>query len=297
MSDVKITLVDLGKLSKPATALIEKVSAAVGGLAEPWQMERTAKAKAKVDLIQANSEVVITDLHRRAARRWIDEEACRQENMEQIIRKALPQLEDGAEPGKIEDDWVTNFFDKSRIISDDDMQNFWSRILAGEANSPGSYAKRTVNFLGGMDKRDAELFQALCGFIWKINGDPCPLIYDNSAAIYNDKGINFDALTHLDSIGLVQYYDFNYGKIGLQKEFTVSYCNRYSFTLTMKKRKNNKINVGKVLLTQTGKELSRTCDAQEVDGFVDYVKGIWKEYLPPTWHVFLTISKYRKKIK
>ena len=282
MPDVKITLVDLGKLSKPATALIEKVSSAVGGLAEPWQMERKAKAKAKVDLIQAKSEVVITDLHRRAAHRWIDEEARRQENMEQITRKALPQLKDGAEPGKIEDDWVTNFFDKSRIISDDDMQNFWARILAGEANSPGSYTKRTVNFLGDMDKRDAELFQALCGFIWIINSKIYPLIFDRNAAIYNDKRINFNTLTHLNSIGLIRYSSSGHTKTKLPKEFTVSYCNRQPFTLIMKKKKNNKIKVGEVLLTQTGKELSRICDIQEVDGFVDYVKGMWERYLLPT---------------
>ena len=282
MSDVKITLVDLGKLSKPATALIEKIFSAVGGLVGPWQMERKAKAKAKVDLIQAKSEVVITDLHRRAERRRIGEDARDQKNMEQIIEKTLPQLEDGADPGGIEDDWVTNFFDKSRIISDDDMQNLWARVLTGEANSPGSYSKRTVNFLGDIDKRDAELFQALCGFIWIINSETYPLIFDHNAVIYNDKGINFNTLTHLNSIGLIRHSSFGHTKTKLPKEFTVSYCNRQPFTLIMKKKKNNKIKIGEVLLTQTGKELSRICDIQEVDGFVDYVNGMWERYFLPT---------------
>ncbi len=273
--------IDLGNLSKPANTLMKKVSSAVGEIFEPWQMERKAKAKAKVDLIEAKSEIEITDLHRRAARRWINEEARQQENMEQITKKAFPHLKDDADPSKIEDDWVTNFFDKSRIISDDDMQNFWARTLAGEANSPGSYSKRTVNFLGGMDKRDAELFQALCGFIWVIDGILSPLIYDHNAAIYNDKGINFTALVHLESIGLIQF-DFGFGYVveKTPKEFTVSYYNKQSFTLTMEKEKDNQLSTGSALLTQTGKELSRICDAQEVDGFVDYVKSRWKEYLP-----------------
>ena len=275
--------IDFGNLSEPANTLVEKVSSAVEGILAPWQIKRVAKAEAEASLIKANAAIEVTDLHRRAMRRFVNEEARRQENMEQITKKAFPHLKDEADPSKMEDDWVTNFFDKSRIISDDDMQNFWARILAGEANSPGSYAKRTVNFLGEMDKRDAELFQALCGFVWVIGGFLSPLIYDHNAAIYNDKGIDFDSLTHLESIGLTQFnYSSHYVVEKLPKKFTISYCNRQSFTLTMEKEKDNQIKVGGVLLTQTGKELSRICDAQEVDGFVDYVKNEWKEYLPNT---------------
>ena len=283
MAKGSLVSIDFGNLSKPATTLIEKVSSAVGGLFEPWQITRVAKAEAEASLIKTNAAIEVTDLHRRAIHRFVNEEARQQENMEQITGKALSHLEDEADPSKIEDDWVTNFFDKSRIISDDDMQNFWARTLAGEANSPGSYSKRTVNFLGGMDKRDAELFRALCGFVWVIGGGPRLLIYDAEAAIYNDNGIDFEALAHLESIGLIQFnFSFGYVETELPKEFTVSYCNRQSFTLTMEEEKDNQIDIGKILLTQIGKELSRICDAQKVDGFVDYVKDIWEEYLPTT---------------
>ena len=90
MTDDKSTsLVNLGKLSKPADTLIKKVSSAVGGLFEPWQVERVAKAQAKADLIKAKSEIEITDLHRRAIHRFV-EEAQRQDNMESITEKAFP---------------------------------------------------------------------------------------------------------------------------------------------------------------------------------------------------------------
>src|SRR6266542_4826978 len=88
----------------------------------------------------------------RAMHRFIEEEAHRQKNIEDITAKALPQLEEGAKPDAMEDDWVTNFFDKSRIVSDTQMQDLWSRVLAGEANTPGAYSKRTVNFLSDLDK-------------------------------------------------------------------------------------------------------------------------------------------------
>ena len=84
--------------------------------------------------------------------------------MERITEKALPRLKEGSNPNGMDDDWVTNFFDKSRIVSDEEMQEIWAKVLAGEANAPGTYSKWAVNFLGCIDKRDAELFQNLCSF-------------------------------------------------------------------------------------------------------------------------------------
>ena len=110
--------------------------------------------------------------------------------MEDVTAKALLQLNENAEPDSVEDDWLVNFFDKSRIVSDNEMQDLWSRVLAGEANTPGTYSKRTVNFLSDLDKVDAELFTKLCGFGWMI-GDFMPLVFDVQAGIYNKHGVNF----------------------------------------------------------------------------------------------------------
>ncbi len=280
MSDDKsISLVNLGKLSKPADTLIKKVSSAVGGIFEPWQIKRVAKAEAEASLIKANAEIKVTDLHRRAMHRFVEEEANRQENMESITEKAIPQLEEGADPNKMEDDWVTNFFEKSRIVSDNEMQDLWASILAGEANSPGTYSKRTVNFLGDLDKKDAELFTSLCSFGWFM-GPFTPLIFDCQASIYNDKGLNFDTLTHLDSIGMIQFSNISgFVRKNLPKNFTVSYCGD-PLHLTFEKDEANQLNIGNVLPTQFGRELARVCQAPGVEGFVDYVKEKWKKYLP-----------------
>jgi len=280
MSDDKsISLVNLGQLSQPADTLIKKVSSAVGGIFEPWQIKRVAKAEAEASLIKTKAEIEITDLHRRAMHRFVEEEANRQENMEAITGKAIPKLEDGSDPSKMEDDWVTNFYDKSRIVSDDDMQEIWANILAGEANSPGTYSKRTVNFLGDLDKRDAESFLALCSFGWYI-GNFTPLVFDSKAPIYNDNGLNFGTLTHLDSIGLIQFSNISgFQRTGLPKTFTISYCGE-PLNLTMEKEADNTLAIGKVLLTQVGRELAIVCQAPGVEGFVDYVKDKWKKHLP-----------------
>jgi hypothetical protein len=175
--------INLGDLGRPATALIEKISDAVGGIFKPYQIIRLAKAEAEANRIQTESQIAVTDLQRRAMHRFLEEEAKKQSNMEAIIKNALPLLEDKSAPQNVADDWITNFFDKSRIVSDKDMQQLWSRLLAGEANAPGAFSKRTVNLLADLDKSDAELFIRLCGFNWMI-GVPGPLVFDVRGDIY-----------------------------------------------------------------------------------------------------------------
>jgi len=272
-------LAKLGDLTKPATVLIEKISDAVGGVFKPYQIVRVAKAEAEADRIRGESQIQVTDLHRRAMRRFFEEEAKRQSNIENITQKALPLLAEESSPQNVEDDWITNFFDKCRIVSDEDMQRLWSRVLAGEANTPGAFSKRTVNFLDGLDKKDAELFQTLCSFGW-IVGKFTPLVFSEKDSVYKDRGLNFDTLTHLDSIGLIQFSSISgFQREGLPKTFTVRYCQQ-PLALTMEQESENVLPIGKILLSKVGEELARVSITPGVDGFVDYVKEKWKQYLP-----------------
>ena len=273
------SLIDLGNLGKPANTLIKKVSNAVGGLFAPYQVKRMAKVEAEAAIIKAQSEIEITDLHRRAVHRWIEEEAQCQKNMEDITNKALPQLNEKANPDSIENDWLVNFFDKSRIVSDNEMQSLWSRVLAGEANIPGSYSKRTVNFLPDLDKVDADLFTKLCGFGWMI-GNVVPLVFDVKAEIYNTHGINFGTLSHLESIWLIRFSNISgFKRLDFPKIISVFYYGS-PLTLEMPDETGNELKIGKVLLTKTGQELAPICGCNPVEGFWDYVRDQWKQYLP-----------------
>ena len=272
------SIIDLGKLSKPIDTLIKKIAKGVGGSVEPWQIERVAKAEAEAARIKAESEIEKTDLHRRALHRLVEEEARHQKNMEDITAKALPQLNKEAEPDAMEDDWITNFFDKGRIVSDNEMQSLWSQVLAGEANVPGTYSKRTVNLLSELDKSDAELLTQLCGFCWVI-GDFVPLVFDFQAEIYNRHGINFNTVSHLESIGLVQGGFTGFSKLNLPKRFIVHYYGKPLF-LEMPKDADNKLKIGQTRLTKIGQELAPICGSKPVDGFYKYVREQWKQYLP-----------------
>ncbi len=266
------SIIQIGNnLSKPVTVFIEKISNAIEGYFRPYQIRRVAKADSDAEIIKAQGQIEKDDLVRRSLVRFINEEAKKQNNMELIMEKAIPLLSDSSNPKDMDDDWITNFFDKCRIISDEEMHLLWAKILSSEANNPGTYSKRTVNFLGSLDKSDAELFAKFCSFSWSIADRYCPLIYDTHAAIYNDHDIMFESLTHLDDIGLINFStisDFQLTK--LEQQITVSYFNTTRI-LNFKNAENNELFVGCALLTNVGSQLAIVCNSEPIDGFFDYV--------------------------
>ena len=137
-----------------------------------------------------------------------------------------------------------------------------------------------MNNLGSdLDKAEAELFSKLCGFVWQIENF-VPLVFDAQAEIYNRCGINFSALSHLDSIGLIQYDSLaGFRKIKLPKSIFLHYYGR-PLLLNLPKDTDNELRVGKVLLTRIGQELAPICGSKPVEGFWEYVKNEWKKYLP-----------------
>ena len=284
------SLINLGDLSKPADTLIKKVSKAVGGIFAPFQIKRVAEAEAEATIIKARSETEASkirtqseieevELRQRTIHRLIAEETQRQKNMEDITAEALPYLNEDANPDDMYDDWIANFFDKCRIVSDDQMQSLWSRILAGEANAPDTYSKRTVNFVSELDKSDVDLFTKLCGFCWDI-GYVVPLVFNFDVEIYNRNGIDFDVLRHLESIGLIQWEPAgHYEEDKLPRIINACYYDRW-LRLEVPSHHYNYLEVGKVLLTKVGEELAPICGSQPVEGFYEYVKEQWKEYLP-----------------
>jgi hypothetical protein len=273
-----IVNVNVGDLAKPADTLIKKISAAVGGIFQPFQIKRIAKAEAEASLIRAEGEIQVTELHRRAIYRFVEEETKKQANIEQITSQALPLLEQNSHPEAIEDDWITNFFDKCRIVSDQEMQSLWSRVLSGEANAPGSYSKRTVNFVSALDKHEALLFSKLCGYVCQLLGDFIPIIYDFNNEIYNKCDIAFDSLSDLESIGLIQFGAVtSFSKLKLPKNFNIFYYSQ-QIECEMPKDSDNSFDIGHVLLTKIGQELFPICGSQPVDGFMEYILNRWRSH-------------------
>jgi hypothetical protein len=263
------SIVNLGDLAKPATVLIEKVSSAVGVLYEPRRIRKKAEAEAEAEKIKALAGIELSEIQQRGIERLVHQEARKQENIESITAKAAAELPPDAKTEELEEDWVAHFFDRCDKVSSEEMQSLWSRLLAGEATRPGTYSKRTVDFIATMDKSDADLFTKFCQFVWVI-GEVTPLIFDEQAEIYSSQGINFSSLKHLDSIGLISFESTSgYRKLRLPKQAVVFYYGMPTLA-EFAKDENNEMQVGKALLTQAGKELVSICGSQRNQKFYEY---------------------------
>lgn len=285
MADEK-SLVNFGDLSKPATVLVEKISGAIGLLYEPTRIKREASAKAEAEKIHALANIEISEIEQRALNRLIHEEGKKQENIESITAQAAASVQEDASPENIEDDWISHFFDKCRNVSDKEMQGLWSKLLAGEANKPGSYSKRTIELISALDKSDAHLFTRLCSFVL-TGGEFIPAVLDYNAEIYKRHEINFATLTHLDSLGLIKFNSLaGFMLQSLPKKVALSYYGT-PISFTLQNESNNNLEIGNVWLTQVGQQLAPVCGSSANPEFLTFMfnhyknKGIKSELLLP----------------
>ena len=196
-------LVDLKGLSEPLTKLVEVVSQGIGTLYSPFGTVRQAKADAKSKIIHAKTDADVLSIEKRAHDRLIHREALRQQNIESITSQAGKEMPEHVSKDEVNKDWTIQFFDYAQDVHDEDLQQLWSRILAGEVSSPGRYSKRTLQFLKSLDKWEAELFSSICSFALQDKNGWHFLFIDEATSKAAKKIVGeVDWFAHLTSIGL-----------------------------------------------------------------------------------------------
>lgn len=260
------------KISKPvaevANSLINKISSAVGQIYEPIHIRRIARANADAKQIAVLGELR-TEIEARAMRRLLAEETRKQENIEAIVDKAIENLEVEDKPEAIDDDWMALFFEKAKLVSDEQVQSVWAKILAGEAKKKGAFNKRTLEFLATLEKKEADMFTSLCRFVALGN----PIIFDYNDEIYKNYDINFQTLSHMDTIGLITFEaltGYGISKFSLPAKFDYG---ETVFILSGKNGENEfgRLKLGKVEFTETGRQLFPLSNADIVPGFAEYL--------------------------
>lgn len=270
------SLINLGDLSKPATVLIEKVSNAVGVLYEPRRIKKKAEAEVEADKIKVLATIELNEIQQRAIDRMIQQEGRKQENIESITAQAAASLDETADVQNLEEDWIAHFFKNCDTVSDSEMQSLWSKLLSGEATRPGTFSKRTVDFVASMDKKDAEIFTRFCQFSWFLS-DVMPIVMEPKDEVYASEGIDFSVLKHLDAIGLISFESTSgYRRMGFGKQAQIFYFGRPTI-IEFSKDKDNELNIGKVLLTRAGQELAPICGAKKNERFYEYIIEKWFE--------------------
>lgn len=226
---------DLTGFGKPLTKLIDVVSKGIGAISKPYLIKKTADARAyelkklaatikehqdtlksinyedsKLSLQSIdNSEIDIDKIpiEERTIKRIEYQENKRQQNIESITQKSVGFIENEKEVAEeqVNEDWTTRFFNYAQDISDDQMQELWARILAGEVIRPGSFSVRTLELIRNLSKIEADTFNRLANLTIVSFNRPC--IFkgkDGDLDLLAKYGCNFEDRLLLSEVGLLQ---------------------------------------------------------------------------------------------
>ena len=272
--------------ASPIAKLISTVSAGIGKLYEPTHIKRIAKAKAEeIKLISGAMEecsVIPTqyndgslslnntdwdDFVRRTQGRMAFQELQKQNNIECVVAKAYNVLENentcSEEP--VEQGWINRFFDSVADVSDEDLQNLWGKVLAGEIKQPSSFSLRTLEALKNISKYEAELFNKVSPYIVNMEGG---LFTTSTTELLKKHGITYGEIMRLDECGLIN----SAGLVSLNSKVSDSHhiaiYNSSKIALIRGLESNTTtVSIGEFGLTGAGKELFRLLDVTPNDDF------------------------------
>lgn len=112
----------------------------------------------------------------------------------------------------VDDEWIRMYDDISKNVSSQDMQTVWAKILASKCEDGNSISKKLLQVLQVMNSKDAELFSYLCSHSVMIlnpnDGIEYPVFFyqdSRTTNFYDKKYINYNNLSDLSSLGLINY--------------------------------------------------------------------------------------------
>ena len=280
----------------PTSKLISTVSAGIGKLYEPTHIKRMAKAKAEeIKLISGAMEecsIIPTeynngnltmnnsdwdDFVKRTQGRIAFQELQKQNNIECVVANAYSILENttscSQEP--VEQGWINVFFDSVSNVSDEDLQNLWGKILAGEILQPKTYSLRTLETLKNLSRDEAELFQKIAPYVTNLSGN---LFLTSESEILRKYGVYYDHILSLDECGLIN----SDGMVSYNPKLCISdsmaIFNKSKLLLIKGlEPKPTQISIGIFGLTRAGKELYSILDCQSNESYLcDFAEDIEK---------------------
>lgn len=275
---------------KPIEKLIEVISQGIGTLYKPRAIRKEAEAEAyKIGIIEkakanaiAEGKIIDLELYENIQERIIHQETRKQINIDNIAQIAANQLNQEKEVSeeKVEDDWTTRFFKIAEDISDDEMQNLWGRILAGEIKQPKSFSLRTLEILKNLSKYEAEVFTKFANL--KLNSGNTNVIYnqDNGKFLESEFGITFTERLLLTELGLISSennLEFSFNATGETERTDVLIYGSKGIVL-YKKANVPKQAIQVLVYTSIGAELSKLIE-QDIN--INYLKKICSSFVNP----------------
>lgn len=172
-------------------------------------------------------------------------------NIAEIYGGAIRELQD-FDPSRLPaeqptNDWSAHFYDSAKDCSDDDIRVIWSKILAGEIKSPGSYYKRTLTNLKQMERHEAEWFVKLCKYVIEDSYVP--------EFVLNKDIFPFNEYQSLVDCG---FLNANHGSMEIKFDSMLPLRNKELHI----KIKDRSYHMNVIILTDTGIQISRLVNVE-----------------------------------
>lgn len=187
------------EIKKLAEARAEEMKIMSSAIRENFHL--TGGIEYKEERLQISSP----SIEERTQERTSFQEAKKQLNIESITAVAAEELKNEPpitnEP--LDEDWTTRFFKIAEEISNEEMQNLWGKILAGEVKRPKSYSLRTLELIRNLSSHEAQVFMKLANFA--INSGRTNFICKDNKSLFN---IEYEEIALMVEIGLIQPGEF-----------------------------------------------------------------------------------------
>lgn len=183
-----------------------------------------------------------------------------------VAEKARQFLEDCAKPQNISEDWFDFFFEKAKLVSNEEMKLIWSKVLAEEANYPGKIKPSLLHALSIMTYEQAQFFCNISRFAlraYKKQNVHLLVFISKNRDSYEKFGITPRRLRELDRLGLIDC-DFEKEKVFKNKVNLV--YGRHLLTVYGDENYEKKIKAGNLSFTDDGQAL------------YDIIDNYYKEY-------------------
>jgi hypothetical protein len=256
--------------------LFDVISKAIGKIYAPRAVRKEADAKAYeigvIEKAKTNANIyrqeAKQDMLYRIEERIIHRELKKQENIDAVVEIAAEQLknEKNISDTPIDEDWTVRFFNIVEDVSDEQMQQLWGKILAGEVKNPNSFSIHTIEFLKNMTKSEAELFSRIANYIILSNNKP--FIFNGDKTL-SKNGFSFEECLILAELGLIQ------ADTNLMKEYKTYPEDRNAMFLSDKyiikatiKGNTPQCQIPVLVLTRIGEELLKLLSPIPLDNYI-----------------------------
>lgn len=263
------SLINLDGFSNVANNLIDKLSTAVS-----WVVTNETPKKVAIDTYIKDIQNSDYDPLTKAAlisnaKKTIKEYS----NQVQIVQKAISLLTENSDPKSLDDDWLNEFMDKARLVSDEEFQIIWARILAGEIERNNSFSIRTLDRIKSMSKKEAETFSKIATLA--IGDSNRKYIIDNKQ-INEKHGIGLDDIITLEECGLMSAQALTLTTTVIDDKPSILECDGL-YAGVIKSKDGSKIEISRSIytFTQSGKELLNVLNVErDKDYLLDVLKMI-----------------------